>query len=244
MFLETRDGGGYSNTFTKNFRWEIGLSSDEVGNTFGFVIRTDSLNDDAYPVTIDFILEKDGTFTGAKPIQYVPVPVTEQFIEVPDSDGKTFNYAARLKPYNELDSSLFRLYSKAEGGDGYYHFYDNETGTYGATVYAKVSAGSEVMDAFTNPLVSKTANGRDYNNLVAQYASHCNNDGVYPVTEELKSWLNDYANAQYLFNDGNGIAEIYSHYNSTLEDQWLFACGFYTTGGRYENGGLITDIRQ
>lgn len=61
---------------------------------------------------------------------------------------------------------------------------------------------------------------------VKGYRDYCNSDGVYPVTEELKEFLQGYAVNQRMFNDGNGWAENHG-YNSSEENQWLFACGVY-----------------
>lgn len=231
------DSGGAANTYTKNFRWEMKIAQQYIGGVFAFAIHADALSDEAFPVNIDFILEKDGDFTEPK-TEYTPVPVTENFISVPESTGLTFNYAASLRPNRLLDGSLFEL-----GADGYYRFKDG-----GARIYVKVNAATQVMDAFTYELVNKRVKGKDYNAMIDAYAAHTNSDGVYPLTEEFKAFLMDYANAQRLFNDGDGFAEdsLYGPgYNSTLEDQWLFACGFYTSGGAYRidgSGGTITDL--
>lgn len=60
-----------------------------------------------------------------------------------------------------------------------------------------------------------------------------NSEGVYPVTEELKEFLQKFSIAQRYFNDGNGWAETtaesefgYRIY-SAEEDQWLFACCYF-----------------
>lgn len=247
VFSETRDGGGYSNTFTKNFQWQMLIDQKYIGGIFAFAIRADALSDDAFPVNIDFILDKDGEYR-VEEKTYTPVPVTEEFISVPNpASGMTFNYAAALNPVGNrflLDASCFKLYPKADGGDGYYHFYDEDTKEYGARLYVKISSGSAVMDAFTNPLVNKRVKGKDYNAMIEAYAAHCNSTGVYPVTEEIKIFLEDYANAQQLFRDGDGWAETEARYDSTLVNQWLFPCGFYTTGGAYRptGGGTITDL--
>ena len=66
------------------------------------------------------------------------------------------------------------------------------------------------------------------------YASYINNsEGVYPVTPELKTFLQKFSVSQRYFNDGNGWAETtaedslgYRIY-SDEEDQWLFACCYY-----------------
>lgn len=50
--------------------------------------------------------------------------------------------------------------------------------------------------------------------------------GTYPVTQELKDFLQAFAIQQAYFMDGLGYAEG-AGYNSAEEDQWLFACGYY-----------------
>ena len=58
------------------------------------------------------------------------------------------------------------------------------------------------------------------------YAAWCNDDGVAPVTEELKGFLQKFSTSKRCFADGDGFAEksgIYAYEDS----QWLFACGYY-----------------
>ncbi|MBR2929735.1 MAG: hypothetical protein IKC32_00765 [Clostridia bacterium] len=58
------------------------------------------------------------------------------------------------------------------------------------------------------------------------YAAWCNGDGVAPVTEELKIFLQKFSISKRYFADGDGIAEktgVYAYEDS----QWLFACGYY-----------------
>lgn len=65
--------------------------------------------------------------------------------------------------------------------------------------------------------------------LKGGYADYANSDGLCPVTEELKEFLQKFSVSQRYFNDGNGWIE----YNSTSPidaaeaDQWLFACAYY-----------------
>ncbi len=61
------------------------------------------------------------------------------------------------------------------------------------------------------------------------YAGVANTDGLCPVTEELKDFLQKFAVSQRYFMDGNGWAELKSDppYHAGEDDQWLFACGYY-----------------
>lgn len=58
------------------------------------------------------------------------------------------------------------------------------------------------------------------------YATYCNSDGVYRVTEELKDFLQKFSISQLYFRDGDGWVEQFGVFASE-EDQWLFACGYY-----------------
>ena len=58
------------------------------------------------------------------------------------------------------------------------------------------------------------------------YADICNADGVAPVTEELKYFLQSFSISQRYFADGNGWAEK-AGIHAYEESQWLFACGYY-----------------
>lgn len=61
------------------------------------------------------------------------------------------------------------------------------------------------------------------------YAAWCNADGVVPVTEELKEFLQKFAISQRYFADGAGWVETNGKISvDAYEDsQWLFACGYY-----------------
>ena len=62
------------------------------------------------------------------------------------------------------------------------------------------------------------------------YADVTNRDGRFPVTPELKQFLQEYSISQLLFRDGNGWVEENPNVkvDAMEDDQWLFACGYYT----------------
>ncbi len=59
------------------------------------------------------------------------------------------------------------------------------------------------------------------------YGQRCNSDGAFPVTEELKEFLQLMSISQLYFMDGQGWVETGSGIYATEADQWLWACGFY-----------------
>ncbi len=64
------------------------------------------------------------------------------------------------------------------------------------------------------------------------YFGYCNSDGVAPVTEELKEFLQLFSESQRYFADGEGWIENNGTLNiDAYEDsQWLWACGYYVEG--------------
>lgn len=61
------------------------------------------------------------------------------------------------------------------------------------------------------------------------YADIVNSDGRFPVTPELRDFLQEYSTTQLLFRDGNGKVETDPNHpvDAMEDDQWLFACGYY-----------------
>lgn len=231
---DTRDDGGEANTYTKNFLWSLQLT--DVGNVFYFCVRATTLSADVFPINVDFILDKDGEISGGGNSETTVVTPAHDFEAAADTAFDdavgTFTYMAW---YNGNRGVLHGSDVKL-GDDGYYHLYDAETETYGKKIYAKINKDTEIIGTdsqtgFCDGMVRLTnLNGYNYTDFIRDeergYAAYVNGDGVYPVTEELKVFLQNYAVAQRLFNDGNGYAEG-AGYNSSETDQWLFACGYY-----------------
>ncbi len=61
------------------------------------------------------------------------------------------------------------------------------------------------------------------------YEQACNSDGAFPVTEELKEFLQRLSISQLYFMDGQGWVETHPDWKifATEDDQWLWACGYY-----------------
>lgn len=59
------------------------------------------------------------------------------------------------------------------------------------------------------------------------YYDYCNSDGMAPVTDELKEFLQAFSVAQALFYDGLGWIDGGGRYDAYEDSQWLFACAYY-----------------
>lgn len=251
-----QDDGGAEGRYTKNVYLEYKVSTEEVGNVMIFNLHSESEKPDAYPLTVYFIFEWEGTYTRPK-AESTSVPVSENFTKTPSKPAGTFEMVGDSSVFgNSSDSSTARgrhiLNQRGVelADDGYYYYVvkdtDGKTEPERYRLYAVITKpipvlrNGEESSSLTHPDLAKgyyfveCADGKfkNYYDFIMGtngYASHCNSDGAYPVTAELKQFLQDYAVSQRYFNDGNGWAEDRSGaaYDSDEDSQWLFAVGLY-----------------
>lgn len=247
---ETMDGGGAENTYTKNFRWEISII--HIGNAFNFRIYATTLDEGVFPVNVDFILERDGEFTSDDDDYDVIEVIAKHDFEAAketafEGISGRFTYFAYYGSNNGLlNGNLVKLFD-----DGYYYIVD-ENGEKYKRLYARIGKDCECMSTDDDsgllfPMVrlnkilvydEESGTNRCYNYktfIREQYGENLYQGDTYPVTEELKLFLQRYSVSQRFFNDGNGVGEIEyddngngtSLYKSTERNQWLWACGYY-----------------
>lgn len=239
----TTDSGGAASTYTKNFRFEVQLTKLEVGNVWAFGIHVESKNE-TYPILVDFTVKYEGTHEALAP-NYTVVEANGPF-DGSSTPAGTFEYN-----YKATNSVLVGSRFKLNKADGFYHLYDEkqyaDNGGYGPVLYAKITKPSEVLYSviygFTSELINLAIEYRDpfnynvtiykdYNAFINTYSGYCNSDGVHPVNEELKLFLQEWSIVQAYFYDGSGfaesgVAETGVKLVSSFEDQWLFGCGYY-----------------
>ncbi len=319
-FEETIDDGGAGSTtgFTKNFKYTYTLVEEEVGNQFTFGVRAIA-KDGKYPVTVQVVVER----IGDPPQKYFhDMAVPREVIRYAPRGSGQFIWAENGGTM--LDQGMYKLWKTEDGGDGYYHLYDEvkyaATNGYGPTLYAKISQPSRYEVAlnrveYQGPGNNKLSQQTDASHFVTYkhfiegykalavvrvtdpqsgaigsyycagicgchgvieldmytsckegcstcdeictqipeelygapgYADGANSDGCYPVTEELKIFLQMYAINQVFFVDGNGSIETHEKYplDSDEESQWLYCCGFYAgdPGGKCQMGEKVPNF--
>ena len=337
LFQETIDGGGRESKtgFTKNFKYEYVIVAEEVGNQCTFGVKA-TAKDGQYPVTVQVVIER----VGDPPEKYFRELVVPQEVIrfAPNMVYATGQYDAEGNPAMApmdfiwaenggtiFDQKMYKLWKVENGGDGFYHLYDEEkyaaTDGYGPTLYAKITQSTRWCAALN--VVEYQGNGNSYLSLKSDatnfknykhfiegykalaeirlldsstgaigsfycsgtckechpnmavgiyagckegctkceetcrlvpealygapgYADGCNNDGCYPVTEELKTMMQMYATAQAFFVDGNGVVETDEDYpmDSDEESQWLAFCGYYAQdpGGKCQMGAEVPNF--
>lgn len=246
----TMDGGGEENTYTKNFKWEVQLGSNGVGNVFNFRIYATCVNEDAFPINVDFILDRDGEFSGGRD-KYDRTKVYAEF----DFDAATsiafsgikgsYKYFGISDDNGLLNGNRVKYFED----DGFYYIVDGD-GNKSKRLYALLSTDqmyfitteggggiSEIpvnwIEEYSEELGKKVY--FDYTAFVESYCANAEND-VYPVTKELQIFLQRFCIANRYFNDGNGLAEnTYDEstgmsaplYKSTEANQWLCFCVYF-----------------
>lgn len=249
----TINDGGMSSTYTANFKYEVEIDQSMIGCVFAFGIHLDSM-DGVYPTYVDFALQYEGSFA-IEPTQVTLILPKEKFKSQEELEelglhaGGTFVGAeTRVGSKYIFDSTKYKL--NPENG---YYYLCNEDGTltdiilcakisqacrflalpfpdieYEGNKALTVSDGTENYKLFiegSSYMAEHDVVYPGYENWPG-YRDYCNADGVYPVTEELKEFLQKYSINQLLFMDGNGWVEESGVY-AMEEDQWLFACGYY-----------------
>lgn len=247
-YNESIDSGGSVSTYTKNFRYEIKLGGNYVGNVWALGIHAESKKGE-YPITIDFTIKYEGEYDEPEP-KYTEMEANGPYGNPNETPSGKFIYN-----YKETNKTLVGSRFKLNPEDDFYHLYDESTyaqnNGYGPILYAKISKASEVLvtsngflqkpDAetglggvnlkiqFHDPFNYNVIIYKNYEIFIEKYAVYCNSDGVHPVNEELKQFLQDWSMAEsnLYFHDGDGWAETTVGLKSSYEDQWLFGCGYY-----------------
>lgn len=299
-YAYTLDDGGPASAsgYTKNFRYEIKIDQSEIGSVFAFGVQAETKGGE-YPVTVDFAVTLKGSFSRDHTTGNLIVP-QEEFTRAPEGKGGFVGaeFPVEGAPGRYFfDQQMYKLWPKDEGGDGYFHLYDEEKyaqyGGYGPTLYAKISQPCRFIDfAFDsieyagNKALTVSDGTENYKLFIEGYAAlivdppspalgpyfcnsecpcyssgtnqgscpegcpnclstcrhcpeeavnapgyaeYCNSDGCYPVTQELKDFLQKFSISQLYFRDGNGWVEENPiiKVDADEESQWLFACGYY-----------------
>lgn len=168
VFSHVLDDGGVSKGYTTNFKHEVKITSDMVGNDFSFAVYA-SVKNDRYPVTIDFVVQCDGEWVVEKSLAEMKTHGT--LVPQKNYSSKYYEYVqASVDVQTGINTYLFEGEKfKFNEDTGYYHFYDEslyqgykETyadGTsqtfangYGPILYMEITASKGAdLDPFLTP---------------------------------------------------------------------------------------------
>ena len=256
-YSHTQNDGGPCGTYTKNFYYEVEVDAKMVGNDYTFAIHATN-REGVYPTYVMFSLRLDNPdYEYGWTTSSLIVP-TENFKKAPEGAGSWTNPEVLRKGIWVFDGSMYQLnpddgyyhlYDKetetygpvlyalitaqhrcfASDKDGNAVSFANvqDQGNKALTV----SSGKENYLLFILGYATAIYKGYEIPDDYAGvngYAQYCNSDGAYPVTAEMKDFLQKFAISQLYFMDGQGWAETQLGVYATEDDQWLFACGYYS----------------
>ena len=218
-----------------NFRLEFNISTDEFVNTgvlddngnmiyekdangnyipggiYRFAIgATNIRREKSFPVSIKYLEHYE------KPVINVEeIEATETLSQCEEADPELIWKDCQI---NGLDQAV---YNEATNS---YHLGTTD----GYKLYVKITepclyidkAFSVIQDSGNSALTLDNGT-KDYTKLIAAYAENCNSDGVYPLTNELKTFLELYYKSISSW--------LYSVCETVIDEDWawLFAVGYY-----------------
>ncbi len=167
-YAYTLDGGGYCDGYTQNFKHIVEIADEHIGETgqavFTFGVRCDSKNG-VYPVYVDFAIQLNGSFSLDHADKELLLP-EESLIQTPDYSSSEYEWkwaeteTKGVEGRYQFDGDMFKLWATKDGGDGFYHVYDETlyrgyTGPdgrvyadgYGPILYAKISSPHRFTEA-------------------------------------------------------------------------------------------------
>jgi len=155
------DGGGTEGTYTKNFKLDVQIADEMISDggqvTFSFGVLSSS-TDNRFPIKVYFAITLDGEFSLNHTDAQMMYPSDEHLERAPDYDGSKYEFVGAefaqtvgSNSANVFDGTNYKLWPLSEGGDNYYHLFDEtkypETHGYGPVLYAYVSEACRFMDA-------------------------------------------------------------------------------------------------
>ena len=159
-YQRTIDDGGSVGSYTTNFRHDVRLSQDQVGNNYIFAVKADSRTN-TYPVVVTFAIKRDGGFdrdmtssvgSGGFALPTYDFTVFDKSAHEYDKSQYAITNPEYLLKGNTyvFDEHRFKVWEKSDGGDGFYHLYDEEkyasTDGYGPILYAYVTENTRFID--------------------------------------------------------------------------------------------------
>lgn len=249
------EGGAFiEGGHTKNFRHEFTVAASEVGNVCTFEIGAD-VKSKEYPTYVDFAISYLGPYTSSyADIRLQSAKQARGKTPEPNA-GETFVYAdmgTRLFDASKFkvspNTGRYHVYDAEKYADNPYGYGKGygpmlmcdlkgslPSYTVVPSLYNSISigpSGSNYLMLYNMWLEDEQKFAVfDYTNFIrVDYANVCNSDGKCYVTEELRTFLQKFAENHSLYTDGVGPGEGTPEeggYSANQDALWLFACGFY-----------------
>lgn len=186
-YVNTIDDGGPVGSYTINFVHEVNIAAENISAggqaVFTFVIKAETKNN-KYPVSITFAVKRNGDFELPEHLGGSSANAGKEMI-APTYDFTYFNaadheygsdYHIAYPEYRfgttstyVFDESRVKLWERSDGGDDFYHLYDETlyaaTDGYGPILYANITTRNRFIDRSFTEIEYDTSGNIVYNNL-------------------------------------------------------------------------------
>ena len=187
-YERTIDDGGPVGSYTINFVHEVSIAAENISGggqaTYTFAIKADTKNN-KYPVVITFAVKRNGDFelpdySGnlGNPNKGMIVPTYDFTNYNKDDHDYSNDYTIKTPEYQYNNTSTYvfdektvKLWEKSDGGDDFYHIYDElkypDTDGYGPILYAYITKACRFLDKSFTEIEYDYKGEIVYNNLGA-----------------------------------------------------------------------------
>ncbi len=191
----TIEDGGPVGSYTSNFVYHVQIADQNISDSgqavYTFALKADSKTGQ-YPVTVTFAVKYNGTFELEIPGRVTGVAVPKYDFSKFELSEHEYGTAAKPAYYQSggtkiFDENRFKLYPASEGGDDFYHLYDEEkyasNGGYGPILYAYITKTIPEFQTFidsafidmdnieeTRPSSRIAVGGIDYKHFIEGYS--------------------------------------------------------------------------
>ena len=200
-----------------------------------FIIEYDDLGNEIYTLgsrwTFGFSVKDVSEFPCTFPVVFYRISDSK---EEPKPQIKTVKVSEELNKYADqtgtltsckMDGSDVAVYNES---DRFYHL-GNENGP---VIVTKISLPCEYIDV-SFAAIENSGNSAltllytyNYSDFIASYAENTNSHGVYPVTEELRLFLDRFQETHNYFGS-SGWVEGQLSYKPVKNYYWMFAAYYY-----------------
>ncbi len=186
FFMQTIDDGGPVGSYTINFVHEVQIAAENISTggqaVFTFVVKAETKND-KYPVVITFAVKRNGDFElpehlggsgdGGKGM-IAPTYDFNYFDATAHEYGANYSIAYPEYQFGStstyvFDESRVKLWERSDGGDDFYHLYDEvayaATDGYGPILYANITTKNRFIDRAFTQIEYDSSGNVVYNNL-------------------------------------------------------------------------------
>ncbi len=174
-FSHTLDDGGFASYYTKNFKYEVKVADEGIGQAFTFGVKCDAKEESQYPIKVNFVIQLDGGFSMTRRQATIMIPehpgiytdAQRAYLAAHPTEGKTLvGLETQMEGYKLFEGKNYGYNEET----GFYHKLNEATGKFdGPVVYAYISQPCRFIDKAFNMIEYEGNKNLTINNATENY---------------------------------------------------------------------------